>query len=263
MGKYLAVISNSMKKNLAYRANSIITVVSVFFSFLVLFYFWSSIYRQGNQIGDYSLSAIISYYVLVTIFELLVVGDNTAWSVGEEIKNGQLTSIVLKPVSYLRYKVSQSIGGISYRILMFSLPVIGVIFLLRNFLVFSDNKILYGMFFLSAILSYALYFLIYFNVGMTSFWTGDAQGFFFTSMVIVNFMQGGFIPLDLLPKWFLTLSDYLPFKYLFFVPVGVVTNRIALDYSMILIPFAWCVGLYLLAQFIYKKGLKKYEGYGI
>ncbi len=262
MGKYLAVISNSMKRNLAYRANSIITVVSVFFSFIVLFYFWSSIYRQGNQIGTYSLEAIISYYVLVTIFELLVVGDNTSWSVGEEIKSGQITSAILKPISYLKYKVSQSIGGILYRLLIFILPIIGVVFLLKDFLVVADDRGVFGFVLLSAVLSYILYFLIYFIVGMSGFWTGDAQGFNFTAMVIINFMQGSFIPLDLLPKWILTVSDYLPFKFLFFVPVGVMTDRLDFDFSMIFIPLAWCVVLYQLAQFMYKKGLKKYEGYG-
>lgn len=263
MGKYFAIIINSIKNNLAYRANSVITIISVFFSFIVLFYFWSSIYQQGNQIGDYSLNGIISYYIFVTIFELLVVGDNTAWSVGEEVKSGGVISSMLKPLNYLWYKVSQSIGGILYRIMLFALPVAGVVFWLRNYLIFTDNKNIYIIIFLSALISYALYFLIYVNVGMISFWTGDAQGFFFTAIVVVNFMQGGLIPLDLLPKWFLLVSDYLPFKYMFFVPVGIVTNRIAFDVSMIFIPLAWCLALSLLAQFTYKKGLKKYEGYGI
>lgn len=263
MKKYLAVCANSIKKNLIYRVNSLIMVFSVFFSFVVIFYFWNSIYRQGNQIGNYSLKEIISYYVFVTIFELLVVGDNTAWSIGDEIKNGQITSSILKPIKYLEFKFSQSIGGLAFRSMLFSPAIVAVFFLLKKYLVLPQNKFVFLIFILSAMISYVLYFLIYYIVGIVSFWAVDSYGFFFAAFVIINFMQGGLLPLDLLPSWFVSFGNFLPFKFLFFVPVGVVTGRTVFQFSFVLIPIAWCVGLYFLARFLYKKGLKKYEGYGI
>ncbi|EKE19675.1 MAG: hypothetical protein ACD_8C00124G0024 [uncultured bacterium] len=263
MGKYLAVAVNSIKKNLIYRANTLIMSFSVCFSFAILFYFWNSIYAQGNQIGNYSLAQIISYYVFITIFELLVVGDNTAWSVGEEIKGGQITGTVLKPIKYLEYKFSQAIGSLLFRVAIFMPVIAAIFFLLRNYLSTPDDKTVYFFFALMSLISYALYFLIYFVVGIISFWTIDSYGFFFAAFSIIHFMQGGLLPLDLLSPGFMTLSNYLPFKYLFFVPIGVVTGRTVFDWSFILIPVLWCVGLYLFANFLYKKGLKKYEGYGI
>lgn len=262
MQKYIAVAANSIKKNLVYRANNFIMFLSVFFSFAVLFYFWNSIYRQGNQIGSYSLTEIISYYVFITIFELLA-HDNTAWSVGDEIKSGQITSSLLKPIKYLEYKFAQSIGGLAFRLMLFAPAVIVVMLMLENYLSLPQDKVLYLIFALSVAISYALYFLVYYIVGIISFWTEDSFGFFFAAFVTINFMQGGLLPLDLLPKWFLTLSDFLPFKFLFFVPVGVVTGRMPFEWTLILIPIAWCAVLYVFARFLYKKGLKKYEGYGI
>ena len=262
MGKYLAVISNSIKKNLAYRANSFILMFSVLFSFVVLFYFWNSIYRQGNQVGTYSLREIISYYIFITIFELLFTA-NTAWSIGDEIKNGQITSSVLKPIGYLEYKFAQSTGAFLYRFMLFTPVIALVIFLLRNFLTHPQNDFGYLFFVALAFLSYALNFLIYYIVGILSFWFSDNYGFFFACLVVISFMQGQWMPLDLLPRWFTTFGDYLPFKYLFFVPVGIASGRTAFDYSMFVVPLFWFMGLYFLAQLLYKKGIKKYEGYGV
>ncbi len=263
MQKYIAVATNNIKKNLIYKANSFIMVFSVFFSFVVLFYFWNSIYRQGNQLGSYSLSEIISYYVFMTIFELLVVGDNTAWSVGDEIKNGQITSSLLKPIKYLEYKFSQSVGGLLFRLMLFSPAILAIFYFLRDYIAIPKDNFIYFIFPLIAVISYALYFLVYYLVGVLSFWTADSYGFLFAAFVIVNFMQGGLLPLDLLPSWFAVLGNFLPFKYLFFVPVGVVTGRTVFEYTFVLVPMLWVVALYYFAGFLYKKGLRKYEGYGI
>jgi ABC-2 type transport system permease protein len=147
--------------------------------------------------------------------------------------------------------------------MIFSIPIVAVFFLLRNYLVVPSDVAVYLFFAVSAIISYALYFLVYYIVGLISFWTGDSYGFFFAAFVVINFMQGGLLPLDLLPKWFAVIGNFLPFKYLFFVPVGVVTGRLVFDYIFILVPILWCVVLYFVSRLLYKKGLKKYEGYGI
>ncbi len=263
MSKYLAVISNSVKKNLVYRANSFITMISIMLSFVVLFYFWNSIYMQGNRIGTYSLKEMISYYVFFTIFQLLIVGDGIAWSIGEEIKNGQITNIILKPISYLKYKLSQSFGNLAYRMIIFLPVIFSVLYFLRAYLVFAQGFEIYLVFSICAIISYVLYFLIYFLIGIIAFWTSDSKGFFWACWVIINFMQGGLIPLDLFPRWFLLLSDFLPFKYLFFIPVSLLSGRNNFDVKLILIPLAWCLGGYIFAEFLYFKGLKKYEGIGV
>lgn len=262
MGKYILALLNSVKNSFAYRANSFIMMLSVFFSFGVMYFLWASIYRQGNQIGNYSFNEIITYYIYVTIFELLFV-NYVAWDIGEEIKNGHLTNVILKPIKYLEYKFAQNLGTLLYRTILF-IPMIALsIFLLRSFMIFPDNQIVYAYFFILAILSYVLNFLIYYIIGIFAFWMDDVYGFLFVSLVMISFLQGQWIPLDLLPTWFSTLNNFLPFKYLFYVPVGIVSERIAFDFSIIFITLGWIGMLYLIAYLIYKRGLKKYEGYGL
>lgn len=261
MGKYLAVMSNNIKSNLVYRTNSYIMMFAVLFSFGVLFYFWSSIYRQGNTVGTYSFNQIISYYVYIMLFEILIMNYG-AWSTGEAIKSGQIIINIVKPIKYLEYKFSQAIGELIYKAMLFVPVIVVVLFFLKNFLFYPNDKRAYLIFIILSLLSFILNFLIYFIIGILAFWLEDYQGFYWAWLVIVTFMQGQWIPLDLLPKWFAIISAYLPFKYLFFIPVSFISGRIPFEYSMFFVPVLWCVACYLLAKFIYKKGLIKYEAYG-
>jgi ABC-2 type transport system permease protein len=188
--------------------------------------------------------------------------SNTAWGIGEEIKNGQITGSILKPLGYLGYKFSQSVGALLYRMLFF-VPVIAlVLFLLRNLSSHPAHEFDYLFFLVLAILGFILNFLIYYIVGLATFWMGDGYGFFFACMVVVSFMQGQWMPLDLLPRWIAAIGDFLPFKYLFFVPVAIASGRMNFNYLMLIIPMVWIFAGYLFAQFLYKKGIRKYEGYG-
>ena len=263
MGKYLATIENSMKKSLAYRADTFIRMLAAFFSFVVLFFLWTTIYGQGNQIGNYSLAQIITYYVFVAIFELLIMSLDVSWGIGEEIKNGQIVGSILKPINYLKYKFAQAVGGLIYRLIIFVPPLLLAVFLLKNYLTRAESMVTYVIFAAIALVSFVLYFLIYFIAGVISFWTVDYHGPLYTFFTIVSFMQGTLLPLDLMPRWLLAVSQWLPFKFLFFVPVSFVTGRLSFTWSIILIPLGWCVGLSLLGWFLYLRGVKRYESYGI
>jgi len=263
MDKYWATIANSMKNSLIYKANSFIRVLVAAFSFLALFYFWLAIYAQGNQIGTYTFKEIVSYYIFLTLFELIIMSLDISWSIGAEIKNGQIIGSILRPIEYLKYKFFQIVGGLFYRLIIFIPPFLLVLFFLKQYLILNQSFLVYVIFAGSCLLSFVLYFLLYFIVGILTFWAMDFYGLNYISFVIINFMQGGLIPLDLLPEWFSILSEFLPFRYLFFVPVSFVTGRISFSWLMIIIPIFWCAFFYLLAQFLYQKGLKKYEGYGI
>lgn len=262
MGKYLATIANSFNKNNAYKASTFIMMVSVLLSFGVLFYFWSSIYRQGNQIGSYTFNEMITYYIFISIFELIFI-TSTAWSIGEEIKTGQLNNIILRPIDYLGYKFSQNVGVILYRIIFLLPVVVTVLFLMQSFISKPQMEFGYLIFFILATLATLLTFLIYYLVGMLSFWLVDNSGFYFASFVVISFMQGQWMPLDLLPGWFAVIGNYLPFKYLFFVPVAFVSGRLNFEYHMVLVPIFWCIVLFFINKVLYGKGVKKYEGYGV
>jgi len=262
MKKYLAVLKNSFQANLIYRFNFFFYFLSQFISFGILFYIWTSIYYQGGKIGSYELADMIFYYLGAIFIGVVAKGMDVAWQIGDEIRMGQLNAFLLTPINYFWRKFFSFFGGMVFRSFVASLLFItGLYFLAEKFnFQFSLAKI--SSFLFLVFLSYLLNWLIFYIVGISTFWFGFVWALNYSVQVTANFLEGGLIPLDLLPSWLNMLNNFLPFKYIIFVPVSIFTGRLEITWSIFIIPLVWVLFLYLLAKLLFKVGLKKYEGFG-
>jgi ABC-2 type transport system permease protein len=231
--------------------------------FLAFFYLWSSIYRQGGQVGNYNLQSIVLYYFAANFIALVIKGTDIAWIVGNEIRLGRISGILLQPISYSKYKFTQILGGYFFRgVMYFFIFSIAGIFLFPFLKFHIDFSRI--IFFLSSMgLGSVIYFLLFYIIGLTAFWFGLVRGFRFGFSMVVIFLEGSLIPLDLLPSVINKINYFLPFKYIMFVPVSIFTGRTEVEIKLFLIPVLWIFLLYFLAKLVFKKGIKAYEGSGL
>jgi len=262
MKKYLAVLKNSFQANLIYRFNFFFYFLSQFISFGVLFYIWTSIYYQGGKIGGYELADMIFYYLGAIFIGVVVKGMDVAQLIGNEIRMGQLNAFLLTPIDYFWRKFFSFFGGLIFRGLAASLLFgTGLYFLAEKFnFQFSTTRIF--VFLLLVFFSYLLNWLIFYIIGISTFWFGYIWALNYSVRMMADFLEGGLIPLDLLPSWFNVLNNFLPFKYIIFVPVSIFTGRLEISWSVFVIPLAWILFLYISAKLLFKMGLKKYDGFG-
>jgi ABC-2 type transport system permease protein len=261
MGKYLLILKSSIQRNLIYRFNTFSFLFIQIFIFAVFFYLWSSIYRSGGQIGNYELGELITYYLVVN-FLILIIKSDVAWRVGDEIRLGTMTSLLLRPISYFGYIFSRTLGDIVFSGTVYSVSFLILILFLNDFLNISLSLTQVFYFITSVVLGAGIYFLFFYIIGLTTFWLGFVWGFNFAMQMIVSFLEGSIIPLDLLPEFIIKISEFLPFKYIVFIPISIFTNRIELTPNLLVVPFCWIVVLYIISLIVFKKGIKKYEGYG-
>lgn len=262
MRKYLKVLGNNLQTNLIYRFNSFVFLFSQFFIFGVFFYLWSSVYRQGGQVGNYSLAQMVFYYLAVSFLNLVFNVADVAKMVGEDIRQGQLNNFLTKPVDYFFYKTA-AVGGrllLNAVVALFSCGVIS--WFLAGYFGFTFQTQNLLAFLLLAGLGFAVNYLIFYFIGLTTFWLGFILGFNFIMQMISSFLEGSIIPLDLLPVFIANINNWLPFKYAVFVPVAVLTGRLPISPSLFLVPLGWIAVLYIINRIIFKAGLKKYEGFG-
>lgn len=262
MKKYLAVLRNSFQANLVYRFNFFFYFLAQFIAFGILFYIWTSIYYQGGEIGDYKLADMIFYYLGAIFIGVVVKGMDVAWFIGDEIRLGQLNAFLLSPIDYFWQKFYSFLGGLVFRGLAATLLFgVGLYFLAEKFsFQFSFSRLVAFLFLV--FFSYLLNWLIFYIVGISTFWFGFVWALNYSMQTMANFLEGALIPLDLLPSWLNALNNFLPFKYIIFVPVSVFTGRLEITWSVFVIPLIWVLLLYILARLLFKVGLKKYEGFG-
>lgn len=262
MKKYILVVKNNVQSNLMYRFSTVAIFAGQALVFIFFFFLWNSIYASGKQIGSYSLKGMISYYLVLNLLYLTIKNNNVAWWVGDEIRLGEINNSIQKPFNYFGYIFAVTVGRLIYCLLVYSLFYLLLFILLKNNIEVSGNFYTIMLFVFLALLGFVINFLISYIIGLSAFWLGMIMGLNFALSTIITFLEGGIVPLDLLPGYINRINDFLPFKYVIFTPISLFTNRINFTWEIIAIPVLWITGLFILARFVYNKGIKKYEGYG-
>lgn len=246
---------------MAYRFNTFAFLIAELFSLVIIIYLWLSIYRQGNQIGNYTLNGLIIYYVFTKIINLLIYARDTARIIGDSIREGDIINYLVKPINFQFESFFSNLGAVAYNFLAYSLIFLVILLFFHGISINILAAVLFILFIFMAII---INFLINYIIGISTFYLGFIMGINFIMFNITLFLSGSLIPLDMLPSVVYKIINFLPFKYLAFVPISIITGKISLNSLMPLLAHGlfWILALYLIALILYKKGLKNYEAYG-
>jgi len=109
MGKYLQVARITFQEYLAYRLNFILWRLRSFIFFVSLLFFWLAVYNGRNSLLGYRKEQMFLYVVGVAFLKSIVLGSRVSDLAGQ-IKSGQLTKLVVKPIGIGYFLVYQRFG---------------------------------------------------------------------------------------------------------------------------------------------------------
>jgi ABC-2 type transport system permease protein len=185
--------------------------------------------------------------------------------VARDIRDGSLSMSLVRPIHYFRFVIAREVGRISMATTFSALTTaLVIVFFSSRFLWNTDMVYLFlilGM----LVLAFCMEILLSFLVGLFAFWVDEVDGIYSSVNRLRNFFSGGYFPLNLLPTLFVQVSFCLPFAYSFFVPAQLYLKKMSLFQGAqgLVVQIVWIVLLYGIVQFVWKRGLKRYEGVGI
>jgi ABC-2 type transport system permease protein len=56
-------------------------------------------------VAGYTLAGMTSYYLLVTIVDMLTAVTDDDWQIAADIRDGAINHFLLKPIDYLSYRL--------------------------------------------------------------------------------------------------------------------------------------------------------------
>lgn len=214
---------------------------------------------------NFLLSNLLLYYIAV-FFINFILATPLIDSFPNEIRYGGLSTLLLKPVNIVLYKFIAEFAYKLYKLKSLGLFYLLVVIFLSIFVKSLNISIINLFVFLTLVLfSQVFNFLLEFFFSLFSFWFETVWFLSHLKRVLVSVTGGGRFPLFLLPKLLFTISMFLPFKMLFFVPVSyLLKEKIELkNFALDLLYLTICsVFFYLLSKFLLKIGLKRYEARG-
>lgn len=261
MKKYWFVFKTSVQQQLTYPIEFVIYTFAEVLYFTIFPFVWLGVYASGGQIAGYSKPEIISYYVAVT-FTTLLAFTYVSNQIRQDIHRGNLNHYLARPNNYLFFRFMNILAEkyVSFIIAAVILIIAKLIFTINS----PDTLISILIFAAFAVIALLMAFFLQVILGLAAFWTGENSALRNLYYLILGVFTGELAPLSLFPNYLKQIAETMPFKFMIYVPAQAFLKKIPISqlagfFSSALI---WLAVLFLIMIFIWRKGIKTYEGKG-
>ena len=265
MKKYWQVINIGIQNTLVYRVNFLFRVGFGFIPLIAILSMWRVVY-EGNGTGaaGYTLAQMISYYLIMTIVDALTAVSEDDWQIAADIKDGNISQFLLKPIDYLTYRLCLFGAGRLIYSAVALVPVTVLVICYWKYFVLPPDVATFGWFLISVVMTALLQFFTSYTMALLAFWVLEVSTFIFILYAFEYLAGGHLFPLDILPAPLFQALQFTPFPYQLFFPVHVYLGRVtgAALYTGLLMQAFWVLASYALARFAWSRGIKRYSAVG-
>ena len=238
-----------------YKSNFYLFTLNRIVEVIVYIFVWQAIYSQTGNAGEFSLSQMVTYYILAISFSSIAI-----WGINEmmahSIRNGQINKELLNPLTYFQYYFGINLGEIAFAI------VIGVAtFIICAIfwqLALPANLLDFFLCIFVMLLGIPITFFIQMIVGTVGFYTNSIWGMQILRKAIITIFSGIIAPISLFPMWFQNLSQYLPFKELIYTPINIWLGQVSYNEIIFVMikQIIWGFILYIIAKLFFNHAVK-------
>ena len=253
----------AVASNLEYRLNFLIdSIFQPLVNSVVEMVLWMAIFKgaQAVEIAGFARQYYIAYALWGTFVARITVNWMYEFRMIEEIETGSINGLLVRPMSYYEYYLSQLLG---YKFVTTTISFIFPITLIT----LLDLPTQWSR--LPAALALIFYYVIFvygmsFCISCLAFFFNKVNSLTVTKNLALWLLTGELFPLDLMPQGIKSIFLSLPFSCGVYIPVGYITGRI--DESVLIQGFqTTTIGLVtvsVLGFFLWRKGMKTYAGTG-
>lgn len=258
---YLHLFLNEASSHVAYRLNTFLGMASTLVFIFIQFAIWRALYagREAVQtgFGSVSLREMTTYVVLSTALGYLI-DAYVIERIDQRIKSGEIAIDFIRPISHLLYHLASVWGETLYRVAVQLVPMVILVVAIVGLQ--GPPTAGAGLLALALVPGAALlFFLMSYLLGLVGFWHMSVWQLGSLLSVAISLFSGSFIPLWFFPDWLLKVSEYLPFRLLYFAPAATYLGKISPGAVAELLAhqWLWIVGLVVLQRLLWMAGVRK------
>lgn len=264
--KYLHVLNIGIQNQLVYRVNFLFRACFGLLPLIATISLWRAVYEgaPGASIAGYTLAQMISYYLVVTLVDMLTAVNEDDWQIAADIRDGNISQFLVKPIDYLKYRFCLFLAGRAIYTAVALIPVALFIVVQRHYFVAPADAATFGWFAISIVLTALLQFFLSYAMALLAFWVLEVSTFIFILFAFEYIAGGHLFPLDILPGWLSQALMFTPFPYQLFFPVSIYVGKSTGTelYQGLAIQLFWVVTAYAFARFMWSRGIRKYTAVG-
>jgi ABC-2 type transport system permease protein len=258
------IFNLGVQTSLVYRWNFLLRVAVSFVPLLGSVFLWNAVFAGSRSFAGYTYKSMVAYFITLILIDTLTVPNEDDFQIAEDIREGRISALLLKPLSYRLYRfhlfTSARLVHAAFAIVPLALAMIWLHGYYDNLPWLANLPAAL----LATLGAGLLQFFICFTLALIAFWILDIGSVTFI-IYSVEFLLGGHIfPLDALPPWLQAICYRLPFAYEIYFPAGILIGHVSR--AQMLQGFAWqwaWIGFLALASgAMWQRGLRHYTAVG-
>lgn len=250
-------LRNKIIKEFEYKLNFFSGLIIEAFYLASIIIFFAVVFGHIDAVKNWTLYEIIIYSIITDVSSTLMY--LFGFWIDSEILEGNLVNYLTKPVSEFVFYVQFNLLNAIF--ILLDLIVISFVSFKYIETITLFSLILGIILFIASIPTILLPFLI---IRSLAFWFGAVWQLDSAYRSLIFNLEK--YPINIFHKYALTFFVIItPAGYLhWYIPTAMLLNKISINYGllMLLIIIVLDIILFILFLFIYKKGLKQYEGFG-
>ncbi|MFV8754400.1 ABC transporter permease [Nannocystaceae bacterium ST9] len=264
MSRTLAIAAALWKigtaETLAYRASLIVWIVSTTFP-LISLVLWRALAESG-PIGGWAQEDFDSYFVAAFLVRQLTAAW-VVWDLDRQIRGGDLSTLLLRPVSPILHHVMVNLSTQPLRLLL-AAPIGVAVLVATGSFELVDDPWIWPLIPIAIALGWLLAFTIQLAVACLAFWLTKAATLYEIYLGAFIVLSGYAVPTSLFPPGLAEVTRLLPFHAVLGFPVELVIGRLSLADALagLGLQLAWLALAGVLASVLWRRGLRAYGAFG-
>jgi ABC-2 type transport system permease protein len=244
----------------AYRAEFLVWILTTNMP-LVQLAVWLAVAADG-PVGRFDAHQFTAYYLSVLTVRLLT-STWLVWQMSMEIRDGTLSSRLLRPIHPLLAYAAQHLAGVPMRALVVS-PIFAIMIYAAGDKLALHSPALVGMFAASLLGAWLLIFFTMVLVGALAFFVDSAIAVFELWLAVHAIFSGYLIPLEMLPSWIGRAAAVLPFRFMLGYPVEILVGLLdpATALRQLAVQWGYVLLLFALAMMVWRAGVRRFAAFG-
>jgi ABC-2 type transport system permease protein len=269
------ILKTCLEERFVYRADFAFATLVRFLPIVTQVFLWGAIYSgaqarsesdEPTTLNNYTYHEMIAYYLMAMLARAFSSMPGLASGIARDVRDGTVKKYLTQPIDMLGYLFWHRIAHKLVYYVVATGPFALVFYLCRDYFPHAPDALTLLALVLALAMGFLIGFLIESLIGLISFWFLEVSSLLFIYMMLNYFLSGHMIPLDWLGdvgEW----VEYLPFKYLAYVPAAIVLGKdgYVLGQGLegqLLIEATWIVGLLVLNRIAFARGVRRYGAFG-
>lgn len=244
LDRYFAVLSQSIRAQSVHRVNNLATVVGALVLVVVYLSLWRAVYSEREQQASFTLAQASVYAVIALSWSYVVPAFRSTDIFEERVRSGDIVYEFVLPGSFLTRRLADDTGRSLVSILFVAIPTLTIaLFAIRPDIgaLRHPARIVWDL--LGFLLAYVIAFSIAALIGFAALFLRRVRGLNEMRDALVILTGGAVVPLSFYPSGLQEVFVWLPFRYIYYVPVALTVGSLDVSPSDLIGGLVWAAVL--------------------